>query len=329
MSSQQQTNYMTADVLNATDLKRQIVSIDSRFRDFITESSTDFLYRFERPYKNIVRAKIVSTEIPLTGILALTERKMNTWFYLKVFDAKGIERVVQIVVPEAIYTPMTLIDAIQYDFNQFKETYGIFMTIELVLHTNQVKICNLGTSSTVPIPPGMIKPDVAPQPFILDFYIPDFDNRISDWGLGYNLGFRQKYIQVDTLEGIQGSEIICIVSRCIISVAPDPYYLLAIDDYYAVDHKTNQTYVQAMAKILTTNQGAGYAYNGTTLLTNEVVFPSPTDLKQLRIRLLDPYGVPVQMFCDNFSFSLELTEAMSSRAYERFRWGSTVSGGVK
>ena len=54
-------------------------------------------------------------------------------------------------------------------------------------------------------------------------------------------------------------------------------------------------------------------------MSNEIVFPSPTDLKILQIKLLDPYGEVVDLNCMNFSFSLEITEVLNTALYDFYR----------
>jgi hypothetical protein len=48
------------------------------------------------------------------------------------------------------------------------------------------------------------------------------------------------------------------------------------------------------------------------------------DLKQVRVRLLDMYGTPIDLHCMNFSISLEITEVMNIQMYDNYRtylWG--------
>ena len=43
------------------------------------------------------------------------------------------------------------------------------------------------------------------------------------------------------------------------------------------------------------------------------------DLTQVRIQLLDRYGVPIDLHAANFSISLELTEVMNVQMYDNYR----------
>jgi hypothetical protein len=42
-------------------------------------------------------------------------------------------------------------------------------------------------------------------------------------------------------------------------------------------------------------------------------------MKQVRIRLLDMYGVPIDLHYLNFSISLEITEVMNIQMYDNYR----------
>jgi hypothetical protein len=59
--------------------------------------------------------------------------------------------------------------------------------------------------------------------------------------------------------------------------------------------------------------------DGYTVLSNEIIFPRPTDLKQVRVRVLDMYGVPLDIHYANLSISLEVTEVMNVQMYDQYR----------
>jgi hypothetical protein len=94
---------------------------------------------------------------------------------------------------------------------------------------------------------------------------------------------------------------------------------------YTVEHKTHDSYIQCLAKILIKKGSNGIIFDdGYTVLSNEIIFPRPTDLKQVRVRLLDMYGVPMDIHHLNMSLSLEITEVMNVQMYDMYRnylWG--------
>ena len=117
-------------------------------------------------------------------------------------------------------------------------------------------------------------------------------------------------------------------SESLIMVVCDPYILLCVDDLHGVDTKTGTGYTQCLAKIIVREDKNNIVYDdGSTLLSNDVVFPSPVDFTTIKIKLVDGYGRPLDMNYLNFSFSLELTEVMNTKMYEFYRnyiWLGTV-----
>ena len=59
--------------------------------------------------------------------------------------------------------------------------------------------------------------------------------------------------------------------------------------------------------------------DGYTVLSNDIIFPRPLDLKQVRVRLLDMYGETIDLHNLNFSISLEITEVMNIQLYDSYR----------
>ena len=89
---------------------------------------------------------------------------------------------------------------------------------------------------------------------------------------------------------------------------------------YTVEQKTNDDYIQCLAKILVKRDHNGIIFDdGYTVLSNDIVFPRPVDLKQVRIRLMDMYGVPIDLHCMNLSISLEISEVMNIQMYDTYR----------
>jgi hypothetical protein len=75
-----------------------------------------------------------------------------------------------------------------------------------------------------------------------------------------------------------------------------------------------------LAKILVKKNHLGIIFDdGYTVLSNDIIFPRPVDLKQVRVRLLDMYGIPIELHNLNFSISLEITEVMNVQMYDNYR----------
>ena len=80
--------YGKNEVVNANDLRKHIVNIDSRFRKTYLEPPTDFLYEFAHPYKNVIKARVASVEIPY-GYYNFSKAKKNTMFRIDATDYVG------------------------------------------------------------------------------------------------------------------------------------------------------------------------------------------------------------------------------------------------
>jgi hypothetical protein len=299
--------YGNNDVINSNDLRKHLVSIDSRFRKTPIEPPTDFSYHFAHPYKNVIKARVGSVEIP-TGYYHFSKVKKNTMFRIDATDYGGNRHFIQVTIPDGDYTPASLIETIQEQFNAIRDNYGLFFRITYDGRNRRTTIVHDG-SAPPPCPPG---PTHCPVTFGLTFAMVGLEHRYYDFGLGYNLGFKDHYYAVDSP--------FSITSESLLTTQNDQYFLLAIDDFYTVEHKTDETYIQCLAKILIKRDANGIIFDdGYTVLSNDIIFPRPIDLKQVRVRLLDPYGIPIELHNLNFSISLEITEVMNIQLYDNYR----------
>lgn len=301
--------YGKNEVVNSNDLRKHLLNIDSTFRNSYLEPPTDFLYSFVHPYKNVIKARVASLEMPV-AFYNFSRAKRNTMFRLDVTDYVGNIHFLQITLPDGDYSPHCLIQKIQDQFNAIKDKYGLFFRITLDDITRKVTITHDGTGPP-PCPPA---PTHCAVNFGLTFAMVGLEDRLYDFGLGFNLGFCKHFYCVDASSGFS------VTGESVINVQPDMYFLLSIDDMHYVEQKMNEDYLQCLAKIIIKRDCNGIIYdNGYTVLSNDVVFPRPVDLKQVRVKLMDKYGEPVDLQCANFSISLEITEVMNIQMYDNYR----------
>ena len=314
-------NYNANDVINSNDLRKRIINVDSRFRSDKSSPTTDFTYKPEHPYKNLIRLRVASIEIPN---MSYTFTKNNNSFMFKAYDINKIVRKVTITIPVGNYTSIELMTTIQDLLNKnARDPFGIFMSIEVNQINAMVTIRNNGVAS-VPLPAINPLPTKSADPFILEFHSSTYTKkRDCNFGLGYNLGYRQHTYKVTTTEPsplVSSLTAFTQKAEACLDVVGDTYMFLALNDYYTVEQKTNENYLQCLAKIIIREDKYTVIYDdGSTLLSNDIVFPSPTDLKILQVRLLDPYGDPVNLCGMNFSFSLEITEVLNTKLYDFYR----------
>lgn len=307
--------YGKNDITNVNDHRRHLVNIDSRFRDTTAEPPTNFLYRFAHPYKNVIKARVASVEIP-HGAYAFSRAKKNTMFRVDAADYTGQYHFLTVTIPDGDYTPEYLIQQIQEQFQAIKDTYGLFFRITYDPLSRRSTI-HLDGSAPPPCPPG---PTHCPTAFALTFMMVGHEDRTFDIGLGSYLGFTKPFYTVESP--------FSLTSESLVHTTGDNYLLLGVDDFHTVEQKTNDSYFQCLAKILMKRNAQGIIFDdGYTVLSNDITFPRPMDLKQVRIKLMDPYGVPLDLHHLNFSISLEITEVMNLQMYDHYRgylWDTTT-----
>jgi hypothetical protein len=319
-------NYNANDVINSNDLRKRILNIDSRFRTSCTDPATNFQYKLEHPYKNIIRLRVASVEIP-NMFYTFSKAKKNVTFIIKAFDITGIVRQATIELIDGNYNSVELINEIQLQLDvKMRNQYGIFLSVALNAINAKVTFINNGTTN-IPLTPTSV-PTQSAKPFVLDFISSlCFKNRLHNFGLGYNLGFRQKaYKSTNTI----ATSVLAytIEAEACLDVVGDTYIFLAMNDLHTVEQKTNDNYLQVLAKIIVREDKYAVIYDdGGTLLANEIIFPSPVNLSLLNIQLLDAFGEVIDLCGMNFSFSLEITEVLNTRLYDFYRnyiWSGTI-----
>jgi len=305
------------DVINSNDLRKQIVNVDSRFRDSATkEISTNFQYTFEHPYKNVIRIRIASVEIP-NSWYEFSEANYNTSFSVSAYDISNNLRTATIQIADGNYGAIDLLTTIQAQLvSKFQTPYGIFLSIYPNPFSMKATIELRGVAAV-----GATAPTTTGKPFYLNFLIPATANQPSNWGLGYNLGFRSLRYTVDDITDVSGGiSTYAIQSESLIDVTAETYVFLAVNDYYTVENKNTIGFTQALAKIIVRDAKYSILFDdGGNLLSNDVIFPSPIDLKRIQVKLLDPYGKVIDLNGLNFSFSLEITEVTNTKMYEFYR----------
>jgi len=317
--------YNANNVINSNDLRKRIINVDSRFRSNLADPTTNFSYSCEHVYKNLIRLKVSSLEIPNT-LYVFSQNRGNTNFTIKAYDINNVVRTLKVDIPEGNYTETELINQIQTALDTgFRDAFGIFIRVSLNTINRKVTFTNLGTS-TLP-PPA--EPTAVGKLFVLDFQSDKLSvrNRSQDFGLGYNLGFRKKLYRVADTIIVDGIPCYSVTSETCINVSGDTYMFLCVNDLHCVEQKMREDYLQCLAKIIIKQDTSSVVYDGTCCLTNEIIFPSPVDLRVLNVRLLDIYGEVVNLCDNNFSFSLEITEVLNTSLYDFYRnyiWMGTI-----
>ena len=309
------------EIVNSNDLRKHLISVDSRFRSNYGETSTNFAYALPHPYKNVIRLRLASVEIPNT-FYTFTER--NNSFIIKAEDITGISRQVTITIGIGNYTSLELITEIQTELDtKLRDPYGLFFSIALDINTAKVTITHTGASLypvTIPNP----APTQSGKPFDITFCtLETFEQRYTDFGLGHNLGFRMPSYKVTKEVVITGPPAITtytVTGEAFMNVVGEKYLLLCVNDFQTVEHKTDKTYLQTFAKIIIREEKYAVIYDdGASFVSNEIIFPAPQDLKHLIIKVLDPYGNVIDLNGGEIALTFEITEVLNIRLYDFYR----------
>jgi hypothetical protein len=310
-------NFNANDVINPNDLRKRILNVDSRFRTNPADPVGNFMYRLEHTYKNVIRVRVSSIEIPNT-FYTFSLAHQNTTFSVSTRDIMGITRSMTVSIPEGNYSATELITAIQDQFDaDLRDNYGIFLEISLNVNTAKITITNTGLAAYPPAPGAV--PTANAEPTTYTFLVSPPSKYNDSFGLGYNLGFRAPTLAA-TLDTSGALNTYVAMATSVVNVIGDTYLLLGVNDFHSVEHKTRTNYLQMLAKVVVREDKNMVIYDDYgSCITNEIVFPQPIDITVLQISLKDPYGGLIDLNGLDYSITLEITEVLNTRLYDFYR----------
>lgn len=293
-------NVMTLPILlRANDIKKHILSIDSRFRQNPT-SSTSSNYYFQLPstIKNVLRIRITSLEFPNNYPFFHAGRSNVSLRILNM--SGGIVNSSIITIPDGNYTAADM----EATLNILFAKNGIgwlnakfdFITGKYEFRGN--KYFGLDTMY-----------DTLDRPF--------------DYGLGYYLGYSRDFFKATQISDASG--LYAMTGDFCASFNGDNYLFLKINDFDCVRHTTDRTEVRALAKFILRDPKTYMAFDDyASEHAKEVVFKAPQNLSRLHIQILDPYGEQLELVGTNHSFSIEVLEIQNMSLYNSIRESLTT-----
>jgi hypothetical protein len=291
--------------LQATDIKKHILNVDSRFRE-AGGSTADFYFRLLSPVKNVLRIRITSVEMPNNFYMFSILRRNVT---LRILSGAGLATTKIITVPEGNYSAFDMVDAL----NASLVAAGLpWLTMSFSLVTGSFTFT--GT-----------------QVFAVDTGVDDVIPAVTwprtcDYGLGYNMGFSRGIFDSGTPDA-SGNRF--VTSDQLSYFAGDAYVFLKINDFECVRQTNVGSDFTALAKIVVREPKNYMTFDDyASQHAKEVVFPTPQDLSRLRVRLLDAYGEPIDMGSTHMSFSIEVLEIMNLSLYNTVRDAFAVGWSV-
>jgi hypothetical protein len=264
------------------------MSIDSRFADQVYGTTADYMIRLPATMRNVGRVALTSVEIPQVAyVFSVAAGNVN-------FTVTVGAMVIPLDIPAGNYTATELAAAVTAALSVDVSGTCVYDPIG-----NRFSFVNTGSS---------------PYSVSLQSSDSSIASRYRYWGLGYNLGFRtQTFVVVTEVVAPESPQLL-----------PAAYLLLQLQCPDMMENTLHRladgSFIQALAKVvLRPGIGGGFyeiqyddARNG---LRKENVFLKPTSISQLRLRLLDAYGVVVDMGDTDWSATLEFTEVVSAAQY--------------
>jgi len=321
------------------DIRTTVVNIDGKFREtvlpnparttraecaanaaiasnFSGTSGTDFAIMLGRQYKNVTSVKVTSLEIensfytfsaldPVSGL-----GRENTTFNIKLDNDIGSTGATGTVVtiPDGNYNlPLLTSTIISNTLSAVKSTYGFTGTTG---YTGNTGYFYFGITQN---PQTSKLTFTSNHEFNIDF--PQTKDNFTKNGLGYNLGF---YNTNDNISSLLSPYTLVTDTRP--DVIQDNYIYIKINDWYQVQHQyPDQTKLSAFLKVPITVPKYTVQYDNIQLdtTTKEYFFPQPSNIQRIEIRVVDSYGVTLDMHGGSFSMSLAINEILQSNIYEK------------
>jgi hypothetical protein len=264
---------------NSSDINEFIIGIDSTFKENLTSTTSEVIWQFDPPIKNIIRMEIESIEFP-NNFYAFSSIKSNTSFRI---DSSII------TIDDGNYDISGIISAI----NTRITSVGITdMSFGYNIYSNRVFINTSGTHSVY-------------------FAEGTFKDRIDDWGLGYYLGFRSKILSgISTKTTAISSPNMYVDSYVFLKIDEFNNY------QQSTWHNNEKAFCKIQLSVA---KGQVQYYNTAQLFSKFYVFNLPVHLSKWTIQVIDKYGQLVELWDSKFSFSIKLTQINNSKIHDSYR----------
>lgn len=319
----------------------QLVSIDSVFRERTQDvtninyyhSSSNFLYKFANPLKNIISMKISTVEIPF--VWYLFNQSNNTFTIETKNNPDGItpDTIHTITIPVGSYTNTTLINYINnIFFNTGKGLQYILFGIEESTGKSFFRVKKLGYDDDDTAEYDPYKDNPNPEfPFLFNIYFyKNFkkgceQRSLNEYdSLGWLLGFRQPYYSVTiddtytdyyTFPSIYNLQNFLKSEGAYGTSAPN-YIYVDVDDFnnnfkscgIIADNNEYISNNTILGRISITSPANTMLFNNSSdkvFKTRE--YFGPITINRLNLKLLDRFGNLINLQNNDWSVSLEFT----------------------
>lgn len=270
----------SADFVNSSHMQKRLLCIDSRHRDENDVSTThEFGFTMQTPLKNVVRVRLSSAEIPNT-FYDFNAEAGNTRM-----DISGQS----LMIPDGDYASVQ----------------------DVTLALTQLLMLHVDPSAQATVDPRTRRVTITcPHPMDISMAVEPFADRLSDFGLGYVLGFRQP--SYENVTSITGEAMATLPSH--------PYLYLQINDWDCVHKQYETGTLRAFARLVNkAAKGEMIFDDGQNGVTKEYVFRQPVSLHRLLVRIVNRHGEALDLNGVDCSFALEVTQLNNSHVHETYR----------
>jgi len=276
-------NERTIETPFVNKLKNRIIitqlSIDTKFRkNYFKSNSTDFVIDLSTPLTKVISMRLASLELPNIS---------------HVISANQGNHGLKYTIDGSTYTPTIMSGNYEY----WKLAEELNNTSGGGLNDNNLT-CSIDEKSL-----RTTISSINEQNFKLDFGNVHDASAPPMKTLGWLLGYRSKYYE--------GSNT--YTSEAAIDLAGTRYCFLSINDYNSSVHDVvtvlyeNSFMRDDILARITIKEGKGIILfdDNTDNITKRRHYFGPVDISKLHIRLIDEYGVPIDMMGIDWSFALE------------------------
>jgi len=221
---------MEQNILDPAKYKISLMNLDSRFSNQSLNGKGEFRIVNPRNIRNVIRIRMASSEIPLV-VYPFSLRSGNLNFSVKLSPATTFT---EVLIPKGSYNGTTFAAAIQTALQTISPdfTCTFSSTNSRILIKHPFSAFQLKVAST----------------------INDIQRRPTNWGIGYNMGFREQLVTSVS----DGAGAFIAVPNTVVTLNPAPYYLLQLECPNPVDNVTSpigkETFITAFAKVILKGQ---------------------------------------------------------------------------
>jgi hypothetical protein len=308
----------------------KLLNVDSRHRDPIYPSSTDYIINLQYPINNVIEMKLCDLELPTT-YYPISTALGNNYMWIKLNLTNGTYVYYYIFIPDGNYYYDDLISYINSSECLTKLIFNAYPLISISFDLNYKNLGGVGTG-TGKVTLGMVEATTGITSIELNFAGSPLDNvtttfivtdpeqinkytKIDNTNIqlkfGWMLGYRKSLY---TGEHIYISESVMDI------IGPRYLYLIIRDGTNGLN--TNVNFISSNGNGLDGDtiarislKGAAFniqAQNDFSVYTEPRYYYGPKKIEKITVKLVDEYKRIIDLNNNDFSFTLRLTTVYAS-----------------